>query len=187
MNGLSRVAGVGPNIKLGGREFKTRGRTLGYFAALEAELLRLRGNPLDLIVEAAKSLRGPDGAIDKVQVVVLDQIAGVVAEKFRNWRFSTYQDQNEFLLTSRGDAFRVWWAISGDARDVSIDQVQHWLMELRESLFAIADKDEREKARTERLDAIYSAIELASGDDVLGNSTGRQPETTPTPAPSSGS
>lgn len=189
MHGLSRVAGVGPTIQLGGRTFTVRGRILGYLAALEAELLRLRGNPLDLIVESARSLRGPDGRIDATGLLMLDQIASVVAEKFRNWRFATYQDHNEFGNTARGDAFLVWWAIGGDpnAKDVTIDQVQHWLMEIRRSIAMIENDAEREKYRAEHLDSIYQAIDLASGDDVLGNLTGRQPEALPTPAASSGS
>lgn len=188
MNGLSRVAGVGPTIELGGRTFTVRGCILGYYTALEAELLRLRGNPLDLIVEAAKSLRGPDGKIDGYQSLVLDQIANVVAEKFRNWRFCTYQDHNEFLRTPTGEAFKVWWAIKGDesAKDVSLPQVQHWMADLRKKLASIESDEEFTKFRVERIDSIFNAIDQASGEDVLGNSTGRSPETTE-PAKSSGS
>lgn len=188
MNGLSRVAGVGPAIELGGRTFQVRGLILGYYAALEAELLKLRGNPLDLIVESAKSLRGEDGRIDGFQSLVLDNIAGVVADKFRNWRFCTYQDHNDFLRTPTGEAFKVWWAIKGDpsAKDVTLAQVQHWLAELRRKLGSIADEKEYETFRAERFESIFNAIDQASGDDVLGNSIGRSPET-PTPAQSSGS
>ena len=169
MDGLSRIAGIGPPIRLGGREFVNRGRTLEYDATVEAEIIGLRGNPCDLIVAACSALKAEPGGFSMIEMVV-----NQVAEKFRNWRFVTYGDMRDFSDTPRGDAFQVWFAIKADAKDVSIKQVQHWLRELKAKP---APKDAAGKqtgpSGFDKYVEIMNSIDLASGDDELGNSTGQ--------------
>lgn len=157
MDGVSRVAGVGPTIELGGRSWIVRGRTVEYYALLEAEIIKLRGNPFDLIVTAARQMKDDPAAVDLV--------ARTVAERFRNWRFATYADHADFNNTPYGDAFKIWAAICDQDGALSVQKIVFWMMEL----YA-----QEGKAGLAKRDAILDAIDQASSDDALGNSTGRR-------------
>src|SRR5690349_7646841 len=110
--GVARVAGVGGRISLGGREWTVRGRTVGYYALLEAEILRLRGNPYEMIVNAAiGAVREVDGGAQVDAVRVVDLIAQAISDRFRNWRFASYNDYGQFYNTPYGEAFQIWSAI----------------------------------------------------------------------------
>lgn len=151
-------------ISLGGRTFSLKGRTLEFYALVEAEIVKLRGNPLTLVVEAAKSLKGEPNAPQ-----MLDMVANAVSERFRNWRMTTYRDHAEFFETPYGDAFQIWCCIKHADPSLTPDQVRLWLME------AIASPEGANKR-----DEIMAAINRASSEDQLGNLTGPSPTTNPT-------
>lgn len=173
MNGLSIVAGVGPRVTFAGRAFQIRGKTNAYYADVEAAIKKLRGNPLDLVVEAGKRAsleKNPD---------VLDSVAKAVADKFRNWNTTTYVDYIEFMGTPEGDALTIYHAIKDDAPDVTFEQVKFWMVQTR----FYGGESGRAK-----LDEIFKAIATASGEDQLGNLSGQPgPEPTATTVPSTGS
>ncbi len=171
MDGLSRVAGIGPPIRLGGREFVNHGRTLEYDATVEAEILGLRANPCDLIVAAMHAVKNEPAGATLIELVV-----NQIAEKFRNWRFVSYGDMRDFGETPRGDAFQVWFAIGHKESGATLQQVQYWLRELKAKP-APKDADNKPTGPSgfDKYCDIMNAIDLASGDDELGNSTGQNP------------
>lgn len=149
MDGVSHVAGIGPTIELGGKQWIIKGRTIEYYALLEAEIIKLRGNPFDMIIAAAKENPGPEGAM------LVNVIASAVAERFRNWRIATYNDYQNFIFSPYGEAFQIWCCLlSKDS--VTVHQVQFWIMELLRS-------------GREKLDKILDAIDQASSEDKMGN------------------
>src|SRR5574343_805572 len=147
-DGISHIAGLGPLVTLGGRQWIVKGRTLEYYSMMEAEIIKKRGNPFEMVVLAARESR------DDLKVV--DAVAVSVAEHFRNWRFANYQDYIAFNQTPYGEAFQVWAAIRHQDENLTVQQVHFWLMEL--IVLGGANK------RTEILDA----IELASSEDQWG-------------------
>jgi hypothetical protein len=173
MDNQLRAAGTGGSITLAGRTFIVKGRTVGYQAAMEAEIIRVRGNPMDMFVEAAKNLR------DDRQL--LDTVALAIAERFRNWRMATHGDYAEFMGTPRGQAFNVWYAIKHNEKPPTIQQVEFWLGELSsefETQDVVDEKGEHSEKMVhvgwKKIQEIISAIDFASGDDALGNSIGPQ-------------
>jgi len=157
MDGVSRAAGVGPTITLGGRTWTVRGRTVEFYALLEAEIIRQRGDPFKLLAESARTLRDEKGAVDRVS---LDALASSIAAHFRSWNSATYADYAQFWNTPAGDAFRIWAAIRQEDKDLSPQQVLFWLMEMLTN-----EGEGGAKKRDEWLDA----IDQATGIGTLGN------------------
>lgn len=164
MDGLSRAAGVGPTIEFGGKSYQARGRTIGYYASMEAEICRRRGDPVQLFVNAAVALRKEDG---KPDVELIEAMSRAVAQSFRNWRNATWQDYSEFIGSVYGQAFEIWWALNDS--ELSIELVQGLILE--------SIRQNGMSAR-EWLDAAQDAVNQASGD--MGNLIGHRP--TPSPA-----
>lgn len=158
-DGISHIAGLGPLVTLGGRQWLVKGRQLRYYAMMEAEIIKMRGNPFEMVVLAAANHRQDPG--------VVNAVAAAVAEHFRNWRFANYKDYGNFNETPYGEAFQVWCAIRHQDEKLTVDQVQFWLME------------EIVQRGPERRTEILAAIEQASSEDQLGNSTGPQQIATP--------
>jgi hypothetical protein len=157
-DGLSRVAGVGPSITLGGKSYQVRGKTLEYYAALEAEIIKTRGgNPFEMIVDSA--------AILKNDPELLRQIIQTLAAEAKEWRFVRDWDVIVFLSTSRGRSLHLWLCIKHNAGAPSRDDCH--VQYMRE----VAVRG-REGAQVWQ-DEIDNAIKQASGEDELGNSTGR--------------
>jgi len=173
MNGLSLVAGVGPRVTINGKSFEIRGKTNAYYADMEAAIRKSRGNPLDLVVEAAKR------AVLENDPAILSTVATAVSERFRSWNTATYGDYLDYMNTPDGDALTVFHALKDGAPDVTLEQVKLWLVQTR---FHGGD------AGRAKVKEVFDAIATASGEDQLGNSSG-QPgqETPPSPAASTGS
>lgn len=161
MHGLSHVAGIGPRVTVNGKSYQVRGKTNRFYAELEAELLKLRGDPFDMIVEAAKR-----GNIDNDPTLVR-KVAEVVVTQFRNWRTMTYKDYAIFMDSATGDALTVYHCLKQDAPELTFEDVKHVITEMR---FSNSD------AAREELNALFTAIEQASGENPLGNSNGRTPQ-----------
>jgi hypothetical protein len=161
MNGLSRTAAVGPRVTLNGKEYQVRGKTNRFYAELEAELLKLRGDPFDLIVEAATRAK-----LDK-DAELLNNVANIVTAKFRNWNTMTYSDYLEFMNSPTGDALTAYHCLREDAPELTYDEVKFWLVKVK----CITQKDEE----IAEMQALFKAIEVASGEDQLGNSNGQPP------------
>lgn len=172
--GVARTAGIGGLITLGGRQWTVRGRTVGYYALLEAEILRLRGNPYEMICSAAIDAVREAGVDQRINAaVVVDLVSQSIAERFRNWKFASYVDYGEFYNTPYGEAFQIWASIKHEDGSLTVEQVRFWLME---------EMARNMKVGREHRDEIISTINRAN-EDPTGNSTGLpvSPETTGQP------
>lgn len=160
MHGLSHVVGIGPRVTINGKSYQVRGKTNRFYAEVGAEILKLRGNPFDMIVDAG--IRG------KVQgdAGLVGQVANVVATQFRNWKTVTYLDYLEFISTPAGSALLVYHCLKTDAPELTYDDVLHTWTELR-----FSDTPESVK----EVEEVVKAIAQASGENNLGNSNGRPP------------
>lgn len=161
MHGLSHVVGIGPRVTINGKSYQVRGKTNRFYAEVGAEILKLRGNPFDMIVDA-----GIKGRISGDPDVV-SQVANVVATQFRNWKSVTYSDYLEFINTPAGNALLVYHCLRTDAPELTYDDVLHTWTELRFSADPEAEKT---------IADVVKAIAQASGEDQLGNSNGRLPK-----------
>ncbi len=169
MHGLSHVVGIGPRVTLNGKDYQVRGKTNRFSAELEAEILKLRGDPFDMIVEAGRRAQldnNPD---------LLNTVADVVTAKFRNWRTITYYDYLEFMNSPSGDALTVFHCLKQDAPELTYDDVKHFMVQSR----LLGNGNEQ---LVEELRVLFKAIEVASGEDQLGNSNGRPPQVPENPA-----
>jgi hypothetical protein len=185
MDSVARAAGTGGTITLAGKTYTVKGRTKEYQGILEAEIVRLRGDPISLVVNAAKSLKG--------DLALLDRVAGIIADRFRNWGMADHSDFAEFNRTPRGQALSVWLAIKHNPNCPDVDQIQFELGEIagegEVQDLPVLDEHTGEpvidkktgKPKTEetyvntgwkKIAEIIHAIDLATGEDPLGNSTG---------------
>lgn len=111
MDGLSRVAGIGPTIRLGGETLTVHGRTLRHYAELEAEIIRLRGDPFDLIRKRRKELsRLGDELVEKL----FNQIDV-------KWRIVRIEEIHEWLSSLSGRVFSIWQAIRHNGEKHTLD------------------------------------------------------------------
>lgn len=183
---IARAAGTGGTITLAGRTYTVKGRTKEYQGTLEAEIIRLRGNPVSMFVDAAKSIKGDRG--------LLDQVCGIIADRFRNWGMADHADFAEFCRTPRGQALSVWLAIKHNPGCPDVDQIQFELSEIagegevqdvpvlgQNGNPEVDEKTGLPTGRKEpkyvntgyaRIAEIIHAIDVATGEDSLGNLTG---------------
>ena len=108
MDGLSRVAGIGPTVRLGGETLTVRGRTLRHYAELEAEILRLRGDPFEMI----RGNRGAFSRFGKMESTphkkeLLEELFNQIDMK---WRIARIEEIHKWLTTLRGRIFADWQA-----------------------------------------------------------------------------
>jgi hypothetical protein len=156
-DGLSRVAGVGGSITLGGKSWQVRGKTLEYYASLEAEIIKTRGsNPFEMIVESATILKN--------EPEILRQIIRELAQEAKGWRFVKDWDFFDFLSTPRGRSMHLWLSIKHNEGAPSKDDCH--VQYMRE--VAIKGTEGAQAWQNE----IDEAIRQASGEGPLGNSTG---------------
>lgn len=163
MAGLSRVAGIGPRVTLNGQDYQVRGKTNRFFAEVQAEILKLRGDPFQMIVDAGrrgKLENDPD---------LLNRIADVVAEKFRTWGMVTYSDYLDFLRTPEGDAFTAYHCLRQDAPEITLDDVRDYIINMK-------FKGLGDEAAKKEVEALDDAILAASGEGHSGNSNGQTPK-----------
>ena len=168
MDGLAHITGVGPRVTLNGKSYQVRGKTNRFYAEVEAEILRLRGDPFQMLIDAA--IRGK-ATNDET---LLSRIAESVAGNFRNWRVMTYSDYWDFLNSPMGDAFLVFHCLHKDDPELKFEDVHHYLAQIR-----LRGGKEKEQ----ELKSLFAAIHSASGDDILGNSNGRISEEEKVPDP----
>lgn len=167
MNGLSRVAGIGPRVMLNGKEYQVRGKTNRFFAEVGAAIIQSRGDPFDMIVDAAIRSRKEDGGADRN---LIDAVVDSVATRFRNWGIATYGDYIEFLASPEGDVLTVYHCLKQDAPEVTIDEVRHYMITMQFRKLG-------DEAAKKEIEDLMKAIEVASGEDWLGNSTSQIQET----------
>lgn len=174
---IARAAGAGGTITLAGKTYTVKGRTKEYQGHIEAEILKLRGDPISLTVGAAKSL--------KDDFTLLDRVCGIIADRFRNWGMVTHRDLAEFCSTPRGQAISIWLAIQHNPGCPSQEEIQFLLGEMSGEgemqdvpVLDDAGKDTGKKESQfvntgwKKIADIIRAIDLATGEDPLGNSTG---------------
>ena len=111
MDGLSRVAGVGPTVRVGGETLMVQGRTLRHYAELEAEIIRLRGDPFEMIRDNRK---------------VFSRFGNELVEKLFNqfdmkWRIVKIEEIHEWLETLQGRVFSTWQAIRHNGEKYTFD------------------------------------------------------------------
>ena len=159
-DGISRVAGIGPRITLGGKSYQVKGKTGEYYAALEAEIIKTRGsNPFEMIVGASSAL--------KSEPEILRQVIRELAAEAKSWRFVKDWDFFDFLSTPRGRSMHLWLCINHNANAPDRDECH--VQYMRE----VAIRGKETQAWQDEID---EAIKQASGEGELGNSTGRSEE-----------
>lgn len=162
MEGLSRTLGVGPTIELGGRKLTVQSRILRHFAEIEAEIIKRRGNPFDLIREAKEALKEcPE---------IMNQFVERAFDEARKWKTVTLLELGEFLNnTWGGTCFSLWLAIrDNDRTNLTLEYVTRQFSDEYEAQLRDFGAEAAQKWKSE----IEAAIDQASGGDELGNSTG---------------
>lgn len=196
MDGISRTAGVGPMVKIGGQHWTLTGRILRHYGEIEAEIIKHRGNPFELIRQAAEAFG------DRVDL--LDEAFNRAFEQARTWRNVGQVDFFDFLNTWRGTCMAVWLAMRHNKPGLTFDEVMGMIGDEVEDRQRAAAKEARDKAANEPLPEGYleeerevyardvvvtarskaqqdflreleRAIDQATGEDELGNSTGSSP------------
>lgn len=173
MEGSARAAGVGGFVTWNGKSTQVRGRTIEYYAMVEAEIVRARGNPFDMLISAARSL-GDDITNDAITA-----LASAAAASFRDWRSASWSDYESFLRTPRGLALEVWYCLPDARNGDTVDDTLCKLMEISMRRPELINRWHPE---------FQKAVDLASGTDELGNLIGlpSNPPTTMTAESQSG-
>lgn len=164
MSGLSRVAGIGPRVTLNGKDYQVRGKTNRFFAEVQAAIVGSRGDPFQMIVEAARRGKMDDDP------QLLERVAEIVCEKFRNWKTATYRDYLEFLGSPEGDALVAHHCLKQDAPEVTLDETREYVVTMK---FKGMGDDAGSQAAKKEVEALFKAIEIASGEGPPGNSNGQ--------------
>ena len=167
MDGLSRAVGVGPTMELCGQTFSVKGRVIRSYAEIEAEIIRVRGNPFDYLIHIKDTISGMDSKDSEGLMRVAIQEGYKEAKK---WRYVSGGEIAEWMNeTFRGQCFMVWMCIRHNNREVlTLEKVTELYCDELEAAASSTGEDGRDKKKEE----IFSAIDQASGDDQLGNSTG---------------
>lgn len=167
MQGISRASGAGPIIDLGGHKLQVRGRVLRYYAEIEAEIINRRGNPFELIRDNKEILKDEPGMMNLFVTRAFDEA--------RQWRFVSGEDFTNFMGTWPGVCMAVWLAVRDNNPEVfTLSHVTE--------LFADDYEEQLKKSGVGAADnwkeSIINAVNQASGDDELGNSTAGQDSAT---------
>jgi len=163
MDGSSRAFGVGPTIQLRGKTYTVNGRIFRHYAEIEAEVIRLRGNPFEMIPQARDVLSG--------ELATLSFVLREIFNEARRWRFLSHADFHEFLDSWRGEVMQLWMAIRHNDPELTLDAVMEMFGDEVENI----TRTKGVKESLEWRDKVSEAIAQASGEDPLGNSTGSVP------------
>ena len=167
MDEASRAYGVGPLVEFMGQEVQVKGLSRADLALIDAEILALRGNPFDHVVEAIDGmLKLADDADTKEFVRQrANELMTTAASALRSWRNVTWQDIAYFSDTPKGEATKIWLAFRDGWKGEPLERanVEHWLR-------CWFDRDV--SGCVEWTMTVKGYIEQASGLDTLGNSTG---------------
>lgn len=97
MDGSSRAFGVGPTVRLCGKDYSVRAKTIEHYAEVEAEIRKRRGDPASMLagraVEFSKLNTGP--FFDKLMSSLAETAAA------ESWPTETTQRVAEFLRNAR--------------------------------------------------------------------------------------
>lgn len=161
MDGVAKVAGIGPVVTIGGRRLTVSGKILRHYAEIEAQIIQLRGNPFDLIRQLGEAL--PDR-----QDLALIAVQKAFVEA-RTWRIVTILEMNDWLASTwAGRCFRTWLAVrDNDLPTLTLEAVTQMYTDDYERIAM-----RQGGVAAEKWDSVIdSAIDQAEGVDELGNST----------------
>lgn len=166
MDGISRTSGVGGTITLEGTSYTVDGRILRHYAEIEAEIIKRRGNPFDLIRQAKDALK------DSPEIV--REFVSRAFDEALKWRIVSVYDIGLFLEgTWSGTCFALWLAIrDNDRSKLTLEEVSRMYCDEYERRIRKGGAEEAEKWKAE----IESVLDQANGTDELGNSTGSPSE-----------
>lgn len=185
MSGESRAFAQGPSVFFDGRTVQAQARDNNYDGFIEAEAVRARGNPMDVLLKAARELKTDDGHLDLASLSNLTQ--SVMAEA-KLWRNCTVYEKRVFMATPYGEAATLWYCLRhGFDKDWTIDRVRYVMAESMRAALAMGGEAIQQWADWK--DGLFAAIDQAGGEDILGNLTGLRPKVTaaaPAPVSSSG-
>ena len=151
MYGLARLRGIGPAIKLGGRRFYARARTLADYAEIEARILDLRGNPFDVLRWLCR---------DSANRPVASRLVERLRINEDDWWSVTLAESLEWLSTPEGRVCGLWLAIR--SQDASLEWVRQRVVEESD-----AAESQGEFGAELWWDGIQSAIDTANGEDEI--------------------
>ena len=161
MDGISRAAGVGGSITLGGEELQVTGRVLRCYAEMEAEIVRLRKpTPLDMVRQAREDFAGDPETFEL--------FARIAIQEAKKWAVVTSSELQEWLSeTTTGFLFAVWLSVrDNDLKKYTLKKVTELYMDEAEARINQDGEGAADKLREE----VESVIDNASSEDELGNS-----------------
>lgn len=148
MHGAPRAIGVGPPIRLGGRLFSVRGRRIRDYAAIEARILELRGNPFNTLRWLAAS--GWSEAFIRERISAL---------RFSDWWSVGYSECMDWLGTWDGRIYGLALVTDSDWDLIRTEVV-------RECDAAIRQRGQYGPEIWWA--SIQNALDIANGDDEVG-------------------
>lgn len=168
MSGESRAFGAGGTVFFDGRTVPVRPRDNFFDGFIEAEVVKARGNPMDLVVAAAAGMKDSNGAVDEKTLVLL---VSSVMQEAKTWRNCTDWEKRVFLATPFGEALTLWYCLkAGFDSNWTIDRVRYVM---GESLRAAIKAGNQAIAEWNGWrNGLFEAIDKAGGEDLLGNLTG---------------
>jgi len=162
MSSLASATGKGPTIEIDGQTLSIQPRLVEHFGEVAAEILKLRGNPLDGIREIK------DVFVDDPSVI--DHFVRVAFEQTKKWKYVSLEEIGEYLeSTWDGQVMGVWMAI----RENDPNKWTHSYFRQQFSReFEKRLRSGGENAAAEWLSSIENVINEASDEGELGNSNG---------------
>lgn len=166
MDGLNRAIGAGPTVFFDGRTCVVKPRDLYFNGLVEAEIVKRRGDPQEVMVAAVA--RCKEGEVTDATLAAIANAAFAAARQFKN---ASYDDHNDFLASPAGEALMFWYCLKDNFDGAwTIDRVLYVLMESMRA--ALRGSVETFQAWLEWKRGIRAAIDIAGGEDLLGNLTG---------------
>ena len=159
MDGVSRAVGSGVTVVIGGKTYILSPFTYRDRGMVEQEILKRRPTPLKI---ARDHLEGLDPSLqEKLLAKALEDTA-----KLPN--YTTDADTDEFIASDYGIVFSLWLSIRKRHSEMTIEQLQ----------------DAFYKMDFAEIEHMSQCLAQASGDDDLGNETGRTESPAKTTPPS---
>ncbi len=159
MDGVSRAVGSGVTVVIGGKTYILSPFTYRDRGMIEQEILKRRVTPLKI---AQDHIEGLDPLLqEKLLGKALDDTT-----KLPN--YTTDADTDEFIASDFGIVFAVWLSLRKQHPQVTIEELQDAFDEM--------DADD--------VVQLSQCLAQASGDDDLGNETGRTESPAKTTPPS---
>jgi len=162
LDGISRAAGVGPLITLCGEQYEVQGRILRHYATIEAEIIKRRGNPLQLVRECIEGLAGAESVSEVFDnPEMLTRLVSVMFDEAKRWRHLNEEWHGTVVAT--------WLAIRhNDPKRLTVDKVGEMVSDDYEDRM----RKEGMEAAEQLIADIFAAIDQAGGEDEMGESTG---------------